>query len=134
MGQFSSDPGTFAAIFDLNVHRWERERLRYSQVKEKLRRVVDQTPVNLFDAKPYVDYQRQKYFAAKLGYEEPENLHWVRPVTDVGISRLEGEKSPRPNSTKPCDQESSDQSDNTSPVQPFFAQTDKSQSLTNVLE
>merc|ERR1712002_276704 len=102
--------------------------------KEKLRRVVDQTPVSLFDAKPYVDYQRQKYFAAKLGYVEPENIHWVRPVTEIGISRLEGEKSPRPDSTQQRDQEKSDQSDDTSPVQPFFAQTDQSQSLTNVLE
>ena len=41
----------------------QKEKLPLAQVRQKLRNVVSKTPIELFDAKPYVDYQRQKYLA-----------------------------------------------------------------------
>ena len=41
----------------------KNEKLRYADVRERLRKNVEKTPTELFDAHPYIEFQKQKYFA-----------------------------------------------------------------------
>ena len=68
------------------------EHLSVADIRRHLDRVVTQSPIELFDAKPYVDYQRQKYLMAELNYKEQESLRCIKPVGRVGVQRLTKER------------------------------------------
>jgi hypothetical protein len=64
----------------------------YRYVTAQLSKNKTKTPVEVFDAQPYVHFQRQLYFAKKLKFEIPDGLENVKLVGPVGIRRIEMEK------------------------------------------
>jgi hypothetical protein len=74
------------------LRKQPKEKLSCREVKMKLGRNQLTTPIHLFDANPYVQFQRQVYFSEKLNYPIPDNLSEIKKVGAAGKERLEHER------------------------------------------